>query len=145
MVEHMKLSDIPKFCAEIEKWLKVRYGEVEGAKLWEATSRQYNKYLEEISDYGGKKASHALAIYGSIIIFSMYPLLPDHPPVEELQELVTNLFMSGFARLGKVINLNRRFDMWLINKVFQKVGEKDRKQFLMAPSERTLKCCYLIK
>lgn len=49
----------------------------------------------------------------------MYPLLPDNPPVEELQEFVTNLFMSGFKRLGKVINLNRSFDMRLINKVFQ--------------------------
>ena len=55
----------------------------------------------------------------------MYPLLPDNPPVEELQEFVTNLFMSGFKRLGKVINLNRSFDMRLINKVFQMVGKKD--------------------
>ena len=40
MAEHMKLSDMPKFCAEIEKWLKVRYGEEEGTKLWEKTSHQ---------------------------------------------------------------------------------------------------------
>ena len=64
----------------------------------------------------------------------MYPLLPDHPPAEELQELVTNLFMSGFVRLGKIFNLNRSFDMWLINKVFQKVGKKDRKQYAQHPA-----------
>ena len=40
MTEHMKLSDMPKFCAEIEKWLKERYGKVEGSKLWDATSHQ---------------------------------------------------------------------------------------------------------
>ena len=124
MAEHMKLSDMPKFCAEIEKWLKARYGEAEGAEIWEATSHQYDKYLEELPDYGGKKTSHALAIYGSIIIFSMYPLLPDHPPVEELQKLVTKMFMAGFAKLGKVINLNRSFDMWLINRVFKKWGQE---------------------
>ena len=134
MTEHMKLCDVPKFCAEVEKWLKERYGEEEGTKLWEATSRQYNKYLEELPDYGGKKTSHALAIYGSIVIFSLYPLLPDHPPVEELQELVTSLFMSGFVRLGKIFNLNRSLDMRLINKVFQKVGEKDRKQYAQHPA-----------
>ncbi len=33
MAEHVKLSDIPEFCAEVEKWLKDRYGEEEGAKL----------------------------------------------------------------------------------------------------------------
>lgn len=124
MAEHIKLSDIPEFCAEVEKWLKDRYGEEEGTKLWEATGQQYNQYLEELPDYGGKRAGHAIAIYGSIVIFSMYPLLPDHPPVEELQEFVTNLFMSQFVKLGKVFNLNRRFDMWLINKVFQNVGKR---------------------
>ena len=134
MAEHIELSDIPEFCLEIKKWLKARYGEEEGNKLWELINRQYDKYLEDIPDYGGRKTSHALAIYGSIVIFSMYPLLPDHPPVEELQELVTKLFMSGFVKLGKLFNLNRSFDMWLINKVFQKIGEKDRKLYTQYPA-----------
>ena len=60
--------------------------------------------------------------------------LPDYPPVEELQELVTKLFMSGFVKLGKFFNLNRSFDMWLINKVFQKIGEKDRKLYAQYPA-----------
>lgn len=134
MAEHMKLSDIPKFCEEVKQWLNARYGEEEGAKIWEATSCQYNEYLEELPDYGGKKNNHAIAIYGSIVIFSMYPQLPDHPPVEELQEFVTNLFMSDFVRLGKIFNLNRSFDMWLINKVFQNMGEKDRKDYAQHPA-----------
>lgn len=134
MVEHIELSDIPEFCIEIEKWLKARYGEEEGNKLWELINRQYDKYLEDLPDYSGRKTSHALAIYGSIVIFSMYPLLPDHPPVEELQELVTKLFMPGFVKLGKLFNLNRSFDMWLINKVFQKIGEKDRKLYAQYPA-----------
>lgn len=83
MVEHIELSDIPEFCIEIEKWLKARYGEEEGNKLW---------------------------------------------------ELVTKLFMSGFVKLGKLFNLNRSFDMWLINKVFQKIGEKDRKLYAQYPA-----------
>ena len=70
MAEHVQLRDMPKFCAEIEAWLNARYGEAEGKKLWEATGRQYGEYLKELPDYGGKKTSHALAIYGSIVIFS---------------------------------------------------------------------------
>ena len=62
------------------------------------------------------------------MIFSLYPL-PDHPPAEELQELVTSLFMSGFVKLGKIFDLNRSFDMWLIDKVFQGVGKRDRKLY----------------
>lgn len=134
MAEHVKLSDIPAFCAEVENWLNARYGAAEGARLWEATRRQYAEYLKELPDYGGKKASHALAIYGAIVIFSLYSLLPDHPPVEELQEFVTGLFMASFVKLGKLFNLNRKPDMWLINKVFQNVGDKDRKQFIQYPA-----------
>ena len=62
-----------------------------GKKLWEASGSKYGEYLKVLPDYGGKKTSHALAIYGSIVIFSLSPLLPDHPPAEELQELVTKL------------------------------------------------------
>ena len=90
-----------------KKWLKARYGEEEGNKLWELINRQYDKYLED---------------------------LPDYPPVEELQELVTKLFMSGFVKLGKFFNLTRSFDMWLINQVFQKIGEKDRKLYAQYPA-----------
>ena len=133
MAEHVQLRDMPKFCAEIEAWLNARYREAEGKKLWEATGRQYGEYLKELPDYGGKKTSHALAIYGSIVIFSLYPLLPDHPPAEELQELVTSLFMSGFVKLGKIFDLNRSFDMWLIDKVFQGVGKRDRKLYAQHP------------
>lgn len=133
MAEHMQLRDMPKFCAEIEAWLNARYGEAEGKKRWEATGRQYGEYLKELPDYGGKKTSHALAIYGSIVIFSLYPLLPDHPPAEELQELVTSPFMSGFVKLGKIFDLNRSFDMWLIDKVFQGVGKRDRKLYAQHP------------
>lgn len=125
MSEHMQLSDMKNFCDAVQAWLNTRYGAADGAKIWEQVSAQYNKYLEEIPDYGGKKASHALAIYGGLIIFSLYPVLPDHPPVEELQDFVTGLFMGGFVKMGKIFNLNRNFDMWLIDKVFHKVGKKD--------------------
>ena len=68
------------------------------------------------------------------MIFSLYPLLSEHPPVEELQELVTSLFMSGFVRSGNIFDLNRSFDIWLIDKVFHGVGEKDRKLYAQHPA-----------
>lgn len=54
--------------------------------------------------------------------------------VEKLQEFVTHLFMGPFEKLEKIFNLNRSFDMWLIDKVFHIVGHKDRKQYLQYPT-----------
>ena len=121
----MDLNEMKEMCLKVQEQLNKRYGSDEGQKIRNATCKQYNHYLKEIPDYGGKKNAHALAIYGSIIIFSLYPLLPDHPPVEELQEFVTHLFMGPFEKLGKIFNLNRSFDIGLIDKVFHIVGHKD--------------------
>ena len=41
--------------------------------------------------------------------------------------------MSGFVKLGKIFDLNRSFDMWLIDKVFQGVGKRDRKLYTQHP------------
>ena len=51
----------------------------------------------------------------------------DQPPIEELQGFVSNMFMGSFTSLGKIFDLNRSFDMWLIDKVFRRSGNRDRK------------------
>ena len=95
--------------------------------IWQTVTENYTGYLKELPDYGGKKNGHASAIYGSLLIFALYPALPDQPPIEELQDFVQRLFMGPFTKLGKVYNLNRSADMWLIDKVFQRVGKRDRR------------------
>jgi hypothetical protein len=64
-------------------------------------------------------------IYGGLLVFALYHSLPDHPPVSELQDFVQNLFMKPFVILGKIFDLNRSFDMKLIDLVFQKTGDRD--------------------
>ena len=95
--------------------------------IWQTVTENYTGYLKELPDYGGKKNGHASAIYGSLLIFALYPALPDQPPIEELQDFVQRLFMGPFTKLGKVFNLNRSADMCLIDKVFQRVGKRDRR------------------
>lgn len=133
MSKHMELKDLSKFCSKIKNWLNSRYGEQQGGEIWSKVCDQYNEYLKDLPDYGGKKNVHSYAIYGSILIFSLYPLLPDQPPVEELQGFVQGMFMAPFVKLGKVIDVNRKADMKLLNFVFQKTGDKDRKQIKQYP------------
>lgn len=134
MIKHMKLGDMPQFCETVKAWLNERYGEEQGAAIWRATAAQYDEYLKDLPDYGGKKANHALAIYGALLIFSLYPLLPDQPPVEDLQDFVQNLFMGSFRKLGRIFDLNRGLDMRLINAIFQNNGKKDQKNAAQHPA-----------
>ena len=134
MIKHMRLGDMPQFCETVKAWLNERYGEEQGAAIWRATAAQYDEYLKDLPDYGGKKANHALAIYGALLIFSLYPLLPDQPPVEDLQDFVQNLFMGSFRKLGRIFDLNRGLDMRLINAIFQNSGKKDQKNAAQHPA-----------
>ena len=118
----------------VKKWLCERYGKEQTAEIWKKTEDQYNEYLKDLPDYGGKKNGHAMAIYGGLLIFALYPVLPDQPPVEELQDFVSNLFMGPFVTLGKIFNLNRPRDMRLINKIFNKSGDGDRRDIVKYPA-----------
>lgn len=126
MEKHILIEELP-YSKKVQSWLVDRYGSEQARSIWQQVVENYNGYLTELPDYGGKKNGHATAIYGGLLIFALYPALPDQPPIAELNEFVQNLFMEPFTKLGKVFNLNRSADMWLIDKVFQRVGKRDRR------------------
>lgn len=126
MEKHISIEELP-YSKKVQSWLVDCYGSEQAQSIWQQVVENYNGYLTELPDYGGKKNGHATAIYGGLLIFALYPALPDQPPIEELNEFVQNLFMEPFTKLGKVFNLNRSADMWLIDKVFQRVGKRDRR------------------
>ncbi|MBQ4424840.1 MAG: hypothetical protein II882_03765 [Lachnospiraceae bacterium] len=128
-VRHMTIKQLP-YGKPARDWLKDRYGETEANRIWEQTQKNYQNYLPDLPDYGGSKNSHAKAIYGGLLIFALYTALPDQPPVSELQDFVQNLFMGPFTKLGKFFDLNRPSHMRLIDKVFRKSGNRDRKDIL---------------
>ena len=132
-MDHMQLNDLP-YCRDVREFLVGRYGETGGASIWEAVHRQYDLWLKDLPEYGGKKNGHAKAIYGGLLIFALYVSLPDRPPVTELQGFVQNLFMSSFTALGRIINLNRSADMWLTDRIFRISGNRDRRDILSWPA-----------
>ena len=122
-----------KYNRKIREWLNVRYGNEEGERIWEQTKKNFVSFYEELPDYGGKKNGHAMAIYGGVLVFALYQSLPDQPPLEEIQDFIQNLFMEPFVKLGKIFNLNRRSHMRLIDKIFKKVGNRDKKDIQKYP------------
>lgn len=130
---HIELSDNP-YREPARKWLVERYGEQCAAPIWESVKGSYAAYLADAPEYGGKKNGHASAIYGALLVFALYGALPDPPSVAELQDFVQNMFMGPFVTLGKLLDLNRAPDMWLIDKVFQGSGNRDRRQIERWPA-----------
>ena len=130
-MKHVPLKDLP-YCWPVRKWLMERYGK-EAGRIWKETVRNYNTYLRDLPYYGGKKNGHARAIYGGLLIFALYPALPDQPPIADLQGFVNSLFMGPFTRLGKIFDLNRPLDMRLIDRVFRASGSRDRRDIRKYP------------
>ena len=129
---HIPINKLP-YRGPVKKWLAGRYGE-EAEKIWEEAVRNYNAYLRDLPDYGGGRNGHARAIYGGLLVFALYPALPDQPPVSELQGFVNKMFMGPFTALGKVFDLNRSVDMRLIDKVFRRSGDRDRADIRRYPA-----------
>ena len=132
MIRHMTIGQLP-YGKPVQRWLKDRYGEAEANRIWKQTQENYRNYLQDLPDYGGSRNGHAGAIYGGLLIFSLYPALPDQPPVYELQSFVQNLFMVPFTKLGKIFDLNRPSHIWLIDQVFRWSGNRDRKDIRRYP------------
>ena len=129
----MTIDQLP-YGDTVRTWLKERYGEKQASSIWKQTEERYAEYLKDLPDYGGKKNNHALAIYGGLLIFSLYPSLPDQPPISEIQNFISDMFMSSFVKLGKVFDLNRPSNLWLIDKVFKKSGDADRANIIKYPA-----------
>lgn len=130
---HIQINKL-QYRKPVRKWLCERYGKEQADVIWKKTVEQYNAYLPDLPDYGGKKNGHAMAIYGGLLIFAMYPCLPDQPPISELQDFVSNMFMGAFVKFGKVFDLNRPSNMKLINKIFKNSGDGDRRDIVKYPA-----------
>ena len=131
--KHFQIEDLT-YSRDVRNWLHERYGKEHGENIWADVVDKYNEYLKDLPDYGGKKNGHAYAIYGALLVFALYPSLPDKPPIDELQSFVQSMFMGPFTKLGKIFDLNRNPDMRLIDMVFKRVGKKDQKDIKKYPA-----------
>lgn len=130
---HIALDALP-YTGPVRAWLADRYDATQADAIWAEVMRSYDAYLTDLPDLGGRKNGHAKAIYGGLLVFALYPALPDRPPIEELQDFVQSLFMEPFTTLGKVVNLNRSFDIRLIDRVFRASGNRDRRDATAWPA-----------
>ena len=126
--KHVVYTKKAKKC--VQTLLRRYYDKSAAAELWEKIQLQYCEYLKDEPALGGVKMT--VSIYDPILIFAWYAVVPDKPPLEDIQQDVFDCFMSGFTALGKIFNLNRRPANRLANTIFKAVSdlrEKEIKNF----------------
>ena len=78
-------------------------------------------------------AKITISIYDPILIFAFYEVVPDKPPLEDIQQDVYDGFMSDFDTLGKIFDLNRKFDNRLAGWVFRKTSDIRKEEIRKFP------------
>ena len=128
--KHVIYTKKAKEC--VQKLLHRYYDDKTAAGLWEKIQLKYAEFLEEEPALGAAKIT--VSIYDPILIFAWYAVVPDKPPIEEIQQDVYECFMGGFDALGKVFDLNRRLDNRLAGKLFKKTSDTREKEILELPA-----------
>ncbi|MBR1759221.1 MAG: L-2-amino-thiazoline-4-carboxylic acid hydrolase [Lachnospiraceae bacterium] len=129
LTKHVIYTDKAKKC--VQKLLHRYYDEKTAEELWEKVQLRYAEFLKDEPALGSAKIT--VSIYDPILIFAWYDVVPDKPPIEEIQQDVYDCFMGSFDALGKVFNLNRKLDHRLASKIFKKTSDTREKESKTLP------------
>ena len=119
LTKHKVYSKNAKKC--VLKLLHRYYDAETAAELWEKVQLQYCEYLKDEPALAGLKIT--TSIYDPILIFAWYAVIPEKPPLGEVQQDIYKSFFGSFGKMGKVFNLNRTLDNKLASKIFQKAND----------------------
>ena len=135
--KHKVYSKNAKKC--VLKLLHRYYDEKTAADLWEKIQLQYCEYLKDEPALAGLKIM--TSIYDPILIFAWYAVIPEKPPLEEVQQDIYQSFFGSFGAMGKVFNLNRKPDNRLAGRIFQKANDIRVKEIKKFPASFRMGYC----
>ncbi|MBQ9269095.1 MAG: L-2-amino-thiazoline-4-carboxylic acid hydrolase [Oscillospiraceae bacterium] len=117
--KHVCYTKNAKKC--VKRLLSRCYDEKTAAELWEKIQLKYCDFLKDEPALSGVKMT--VSIYDPILIFAWYAVVPDKPPLEEIQQEIFDCFLGGFNKLGKIFNINRKLDNRLANLAFKNAND----------------------
>ncbi len=117
--KHKTYSKNAKKC--VRGLLKRYYDRKKSEELWEKIQLKYAEFLKD--EPALKDLKITTSIYDPILIFAWYDVIPDKPPLKDVQQDIFESFFGSFNVLGKIFDLNRSFDNRLANKVFKKAND----------------------
>ena len=123
----------------VQKLLSRYYDEGTAARLWEKIQLQYCEFLKDEPALAGVKVT--VSIYDPILIFAWYAVVPDKPPLGEVQQDIYKSFFGSFDALGRIFDLNRKVDNGLAGRIFQKVSDLRVKESERFPASFRMGSC----
>lgn len=105
----------------VRKLLSRYYDEKTAADLWEKIQLRYCGFLKDEPALAGLKIT--TSIYDPILIFAWYAVIPEKPPLEDVQQDIYNSFFGTFNIMGKFIDMNRKPDNRLAAVIFRKTHD----------------------
>lgn len=118
---HLKFSKITK--KVILTYLRDHYDSAKEEALYEALEKQYEAFLIDMPNLGGKKNGQAQSVYDCVALFALYEVVPEKPSLGVFEELVNQVFVPQMKR-AFYANLNFSPMLRMAHKIFWHVCRK---------------------
>ena len=82
-------------------YLRDHYSAELAGSLQKKLDRQYEEFLKDMKDMGGKENSQAQSVYDCIALFALYEVLPRKLTLDAFEDLVSGIFVSADRRRRK--------------------------------------------
>ena len=93
--------------------------------LLQKVNLQYDRFLTDLPELGGKKNPQAQSVYDCIALFSLYEILPEKPTPALFEDLVNMIFVSSYERVC-FVNMNRKLVQKTAAKIFSHLAKKGK-------------------
>jgi len=123
--DHLPISKEMK--AVMRKHLLSRFSEVETDEYMEKILIQYEIFLKDLPDFGGKKSRHngPGGTYDCIALFAFYEVLNHEPGMDELYEMNCEVFLPEFRKMAGIVNANRPLFRRILHLAFVMTAKTD--------------------
>ena len=113
--------------AVMKKHLSAKYTETEADDIWKNILAQYEAFIVDLPDFGGKKSRHngPGGTYDCISLFAFYEVLNHEPSMNELYEMNCEVFLPEFKKMAGIVNANKPFSRRILRLAFAMTSKTD--------------------
>lgn len=125
MNKHLPVSK--EMEAVMKKRLSEKYSEAESDECRTKIKSQYELFLKDLPDFGGKKSRHngPGGTYDCIALFAYYEALGHEPGMDELYEMNCEVFLPEFRKMAGIVNANKPLLRRLLHLAFVMTARTD--------------------